>query len=348
MKKKHKCLNLDDYIFPGCREITGDELYRINGGGRIEPEQDENPPEEGSSSNADSYTVQGGDTLSQIVYDYNQANGTNLTVDEVAQMSGIENPDLIYPGQSIVFGNSEQGDDSGQSVDPTAQGEQIPQTGETSSTIQETTAPDIKNPVGSDNLDNAQNPINTSYSGWGHVQVPEDSVIDKEVILNSLSKKTTERKIKTEKKSNSTLTVQYSKSNELASDYDRVIEDENEKLIIIGKLGADKKTFSRIPGLAETYFTEVKKWDFRGDKAEYGDDRYSADTPEKMVKDFFDKSNLRCTITEKTFSYYDSKPTWNYEQTSRGYEYSFSNGVQTVNYYDINKDGWIDFIGREK
>ena len=42
-------------------------------------------------------------------------------------MSGIENPDLIYPGQSIVFGNSEQGDDSGQSVDPTAQGEQIPQ-----------------------------------------------------------------------------------------------------------------------------------------------------------------------------------------------------------------------------
>lgn len=116
MKKKYKCLNLDDYIFPGCREITGDELYRINGGGRIEPEQDENPPEGDSSNNSDSYTVQGGDTLSQIVYDYNQANGTNLTVDEVAQMSGIENPDLIYPGQSIVFGNNEQGDNSANST----------------------------------------------------------------------------------------------------------------------------------------------------------------------------------------------------------------------------------------
>ena len=90
-EKKYKCLNLDDYIFPGCREITGDELYRINGGGRIEADKNETPPEGDSSNNSDSYTVQSGDTLSQIVYDYNQANGTHLTVDEVAALSGSIN-----------------------------------------------------------------------------------------------------------------------------------------------------------------------------------------------------------------------------------------------------------------
>ncbi len=36
MKKKYKCLNLNDYILPGYEEITGDELYLINGGGRID------------------------------------------------------------------------------------------------------------------------------------------------------------------------------------------------------------------------------------------------------------------------------------------------------------------------
>ncbi|MCR5061955.1 MAG: LysM peptidoglycan-binding domain-containing protein [Treponema sp.] len=131
--KHKKYPKFEDYDFSDCREITGDELYRINGGGRIQPEQNENPPEGDSSNNSDSYTVQSGDTLSQIVYDYNQANGTHLTVDEVAALSGIENPDLIHPGQSIVFSNPEQGGDSGQPVDPTSQGGQIPQTGETSS-----------------------------------------------------------------------------------------------------------------------------------------------------------------------------------------------------------------------
>ncbi len=43
--KKYKCLNLDDCILPGYEEITGDALYRINGGGRIQPDQNENPPE---------------------------------------------------------------------------------------------------------------------------------------------------------------------------------------------------------------------------------------------------------------------------------------------------------------
>ena len=58
--KKYKCLNLDDYILPGYEEITGDALYRINGGGRIEPEQNENPPEGTSSNSSDNYTVQAG------------------------------------------------------------------------------------------------------------------------------------------------------------------------------------------------------------------------------------------------------------------------------------------------
>lgn len=152
MKKKYKCLNLDDYIFPGYEEITGDELYRINGGGRIQPEQNENPPEEGSSS-SDNYTVQSGDTLSQIVYDYNQANGTHLTVDEVAALSGIENPDLILPGQSIVFSNPEQGGETGQPVDPTNPAESTSTSSNPSSTSSGnpsansgTTVPDFADP----------------------------------------------------------------------------------------------------------------------------------------------------------------------------------------------------------
>ncbi len=112
--KHKKYPKFEDYDFSGCREITGDELYRINGGGRIEPEENQNPSEEGASRNSDSYTVQTSDTLPQIVYDYNQANGTHLTVDEVAALNGIENPDLIHPGQSIVFGNNEQGSEPGQ------------------------------------------------------------------------------------------------------------------------------------------------------------------------------------------------------------------------------------------
>lgn len=60
--EEKKYPKFEDYDFSGCREIIGD-------------------------------------TLSQIVYDYNQANGTHLTVDEVAALSGIENPVLIHSGQ---------------------------------------------------------------------------------------------------------------------------------------------------------------------------------------------------------------------------------------------------------
>ena len=120
--KHKKYPKFEDYDFSDCREITGDELFRINGGGRIQSDQNENPPEGDSSSGSDSYTVQSGDTLSQIVHAYNQANGTNLTVGDVAALSGIENPDLIIPGQSIVFGNNEQGSEQGQGSVPAVAG----------------------------------------------------------------------------------------------------------------------------------------------------------------------------------------------------------------------------------
>ncbi len=58
--KRKKYPKFEDYDFSDCREITGDELYRINGGGRIEPEQNENPPEVTSSNSSDNYTVQSG------------------------------------------------------------------------------------------------------------------------------------------------------------------------------------------------------------------------------------------------------------------------------------------------
>lgn len=116
---KHKLFEeLEIYNFSGCREITGSELYSINGGGRRESANNNNQTDSSPTSSPDSYTVQSGDTLSQIVYDYNQANGTNLTVNEVAQLSGIENPDLIHPGQSIVFGTPSE---SNNSESPTTQ-----------------------------------------------------------------------------------------------------------------------------------------------------------------------------------------------------------------------------------
>lgn len=57
----------------------------------------------GTGNSENTAIVKKGDTLSQIVYEYNKTNGTNLTVGEVAKNSGIENPDLIHPGEEIKF-----------------------------------------------------------------------------------------------------------------------------------------------------------------------------------------------------------------------------------------------------
>lgn len=52
---------------------------------------------------SDSRTVQSGDTLGDITWQYNKKNGTNYTAAEVAEFNGIANPNLIYPGQTINF-----------------------------------------------------------------------------------------------------------------------------------------------------------------------------------------------------------------------------------------------------
>ncbi|MBO7582430.1 MAG: LysM peptidoglycan-binding domain-containing protein [Treponema sp.] len=95
MKKiKHKLpkfIDINTFDFtPYGRELTREEAYLVNGGSTVE----------------DTHTVQSGDTLGTLVYNYNQEHGTNLTVNEVAANNGIDNPDLIYVGQQINFGNS--------------------------------------------------------------------------------------------------------------------------------------------------------------------------------------------------------------------------------------------------
>ena len=84
-----------------ARELTEEEMILVNGGGKEQGGQQES---QGESS--ETQTVKKGDTLGQIVADYNKDHGTDLTVADVAKMSGIENPDLIYPGQKISFGMS--------------------------------------------------------------------------------------------------------------------------------------------------------------------------------------------------------------------------------------------------
>lgn len=53
-------------------------------------------------------TVTSGDTLSQIVKDYNTKNGTNLDYNDVAKANGIENPDKIGVGQIIQLGEKKE------------------------------------------------------------------------------------------------------------------------------------------------------------------------------------------------------------------------------------------------
>ena len=54
-----------------------------------------------SDKNSSNYTIKSGDTLSQITLDYNNHYGTNYSVEDIAALNGITNPDLIYAGQSL-------------------------------------------------------------------------------------------------------------------------------------------------------------------------------------------------------------------------------------------------------
>lgn len=56
-------------------------------------------------TNSNTYTVKEGDTLSNILQD-NLGNGTREFYTEFAKNNGIDNPDLIYPGQEINLGNT--------------------------------------------------------------------------------------------------------------------------------------------------------------------------------------------------------------------------------------------------
>ncbi len=48
-------------------------------------------------------TIARGDTLSQLVSNYNKQNGTRLTVAEVARANQLKSPDLIIAGKTLVF-----------------------------------------------------------------------------------------------------------------------------------------------------------------------------------------------------------------------------------------------------
>ena len=56
---------------------------------------------EANDKNSSKYTIKSGDTLSQITLNYNKKNGTNYSVEDIAALNGITNPDLIYAGQSL-------------------------------------------------------------------------------------------------------------------------------------------------------------------------------------------------------------------------------------------------------
>ena len=83
----------------GIRILTIEELYMINGGKQASKDENEGD-----------YTVKQGDTLSKIVLEqYPDASTKELSekIKEIAKNSGIENPNLIRPGQKIVFGDKE-------------------------------------------------------------------------------------------------------------------------------------------------------------------------------------------------------------------------------------------------
>ncbi|MBP5176518.1 MAG: LysM peptidoglycan-binding domain-containing protein, partial [Treponema sp.] len=93
----------------GCRELTDEEMFRINGGSTEKKDGSQGSQDSKGESQSSSVTVQSGNTMSQIVSDYNKANGTNYTVNEIAEKNGISNPNVIHPGQQINFGSSPSG-----------------------------------------------------------------------------------------------------------------------------------------------------------------------------------------------------------------------------------------------
>ena len=67
------------------------------------------PVSENISKGTDTWTVQKGNTLGQLVSSYNKNNGANLTVQDVAKWSGITDPNRIRIGQAIRFTDPNSG-----------------------------------------------------------------------------------------------------------------------------------------------------------------------------------------------------------------------------------------------
>ncbi len=80
----------------GCRELTDEETFKVNGGSKEETG-------EKKDSTKSTVTVNKNDTLGKVVSDYNNEHGTNFTVGQIAELNGISNPDVIHPGQEISF-----------------------------------------------------------------------------------------------------------------------------------------------------------------------------------------------------------------------------------------------------
>ena len=80
----------------GCRELTDEEAFKVNGGSKEETG-------EKKDSTKNTVTVSQNDTLGKVVSDYNNEHGTNFTVGQIAELNGISNPDVIHPGQEISF-----------------------------------------------------------------------------------------------------------------------------------------------------------------------------------------------------------------------------------------------------
>lgn len=110
----------------GIRILTIEELYMINGGKQVSKDENEGD-----------YTVKQGDTLSKIAREhYPDASTKELSekIKEIAKNSGIENPDLIRPGQKIVF-DDKKGSEPSSSTAPSEPSR--PQTDSSSTTSQE-------------------------------------------------------------------------------------------------------------------------------------------------------------------------------------------------------------------